>query len=417
MATFDWTINQPNVVTVPEPNMTVLGKGDEQYIVRYVNPKGCIEQRLTQSSIPVTNQTDFKKDLGYTMTVQLNQQEPVQVGNDLNLEDHSIWAGVHGIASKLAQGTTGFMLWPGNHTVTAHNLTVPADYDGTVKIDVKLSDGQHTSLHAVYPELAALEQETTRQLTADQLDFQKRFRRGDPRLSTMLPNIHALCGEDVSGNQVKLFWHVSSDKEAQLVDIEYPLIRLNAENYPGVQTTKFACDPSDLDQVTGLVMALEDKIASGDLEGPVIQQAFETINTHRKTLETDQENVYVSPKVNAAVKDATDALWQNIDGQARQRRYYDKLIRYGGAKALDMAVELFDRMKKAREYGKDKKGPKRWLSSSRKSMIRKEIEDLETAIMRMRGQSLTEDQIKLYDAALENLAAALGKVRTFKFTS
>lgn len=414
MATFDWSIDQPNVVTVPEPNMTVLSNDNEQYIVRYVNPKGCVEQRLvTQSSSAAPIGARLDKNLGYSMTVQLDNQEPVHLGDNLTLEDHSIWQGSHGIASKLSAGKEGFTLWPGNHAVQSKNLTVPADYDGTLKINVKLSDGQSTSLHAVYPELASLQHESSRQLSADQLDFQKKFRRGDPRLSAMLPNIHALCGEDVSGNQVKLFWHVKDDKEAQLVDIEYPVHRLGAPAYSGVQTIKFACDPSDLDQVTGLVMALEDKMAAGELEGPVIQQVFDTIETHRKTLESDQENALVTPKVNAAVKEATDALWQTIDGQARQRRYFDKLLRGGGAKALEMADDLYQRMVKARAYGRDelgkaKKGPKKWIASSRKSMIRKEIEDFENAIMRMKQQDgLSTEQVALYDKALDSLKAAL----------
>lgn len=413
MATFDWTIDQPNVVTVPERNMTVLsGKNDgEQYIVRYVDPKGCIEQRLVQSSAaaaPVTNQAHLAKDLEYTMSVQLDKSEPVQLGQDLNLEDHAIWAGAHGIASKLAAGKTGFTLWPGAQSVIAQNLTVPANYDGTLKIDVHLSDGQRTSLHAVYPELSLLEHEHTRQLSADQLDFQKRFSRGDPQLSAMLPNVHALCGTDVSGNQVKLFWHVKNEREAQLVDIEYPLDRLNGEAYPNAQTIQFACDPADLDQVTGLVMALEDKMAAGDLEGPVIQRAFETINAHRKTLETDQEHVYVSPKVNAAVKEATDALWQNIDGQARQRKYRDKLRRRGALHAIELAEELKERMRKAIEYGKDKKGPKSWLSTSRKSLIRKDITDLREAVDDMKAQTgLKESEVELYEQALKVIEQAL----------
>jgi hypothetical protein len=420
MATFDWSIEQPNVINVPEPNMTVLTTPEDgACIVRYVNPKGIIEQRTVEhpAQRSVECSTEISEDLTYDMTVSLNDEPPVALGDTLNVHDHSIWHGAQGIASKLhTSGDDAFTLWPGNHAVESHKLTVAANEAGTLKINVKLSDGRNTSLHAVYPEMC--QPAGNRQLTGDQIDFQKKFRRGDARASSMLPNIHALCGEDVSGNAVKLIWHVRDNQTAQLVDIEYPLHNISGSSYANVQKINFRCDPMDLDQVTGLVMALEDKMAAGALEGPVIQQAFDTIDTHRKALETD-EAMGASPKVNAAVKEATDALWQTIDGRARERKYQDKLMRGGGEMAIKLATDLKNRMLKARLYGKDKRGPKKWISSSRKKTIRDELRDLETAInlmIRSRG-GVSDDELVAYQQAKEIIGQALDPNFTSETTS
>ena len=402
-----WSLHQCNVITVSDPDMTILMTpgSNEQFLTRYVNPKGLIEQRIIQcpAETPARNEANLSDDVGYTMTIEF-EGSPKTTGEGLTLADNAIWHGANGIAGRLHQGGDGFTLWPGPSRIQSQNLTIPANQSGVVKINVELDNGDSTHIHALFPEVWC-EAGMARQLTPAQVTFQKKFRRGDPKLAAMLPNIHELCAEDVSGNTVKLIFHVK-DKEAQLVDVEYPLSRLNRAT-PVTQKLQFRCNPTDLDQVTGLIMALEDKMASGELEGPVIQQAFDTIDTHRKLLELEGE-VAPSPKVNAAVKEATDALWQTIDGRARQRRYLDKLTRGGAPQAKKLAEQLAERMRKARAAGQDKKGPKKWLSSSRKSAIRTELADLEAAIMQMQAQyGLSMDQIEAYNDARNIIRAAL----------
>jgi hypothetical protein len=303
----------------------------------------------------------------------------------LNLADHSIWQNSQGIASKLKREGDGFILWPGNHEVESHKLMVSASEPGTVKIDVKLSDGQKTFIHAVYPELCELRTENQRQLTEEQADFQKKFRRGDPRASAMLPNIHALCGEDVNGNTVKLIWHVRDNQTAQLVDIEYPVHHISDRaTYGNVQKINFRCDPMDLDQVTGLVMALEDKMAAGELEGPVIQQAFDTIETHRKALESE-EALEASPKINAAVKEATDALWQTIDSRfkpAFDKQYYelhrnDSLALLRAEVAVLEVKEPSDTKGKLKRFITGKKGKEKGRLRAIQKIVGERVAELE----------------------------------------
>lgn len=91
----------------------------------------------------------------------------------------------------------------------------------------------------------------------------------------------------------------------------------------------FECDPLNLDQITGLVMAFEEYIPKcAPAEKETAERLFQTLNEHRSTLESRIKSNLApesSPKVNAAVHSATDMLWQQVGGMVRRDRYYNKL--------------------------------------------------------------------------------------------
>jgi len=378
--------------------MTLLlpdtGGESVNHIVRYVNPKGSIEQRIVGNSLSSPVESFEDKDMPYSMHIEFNGNPAVTIDESMTLADDAIWHGASGLAGKLGANKSGVTLWPGPTRIRAQQFVVPADREGSVKITITSEGERITGIHALYPAFTDLEFSTNnRQMTPLQTDFLKKFRRGDPIATAMLPKLHALSGLDESGNAVKLIFNSN-----QLVDVEYPI---GASASPEISSFAFRCDPSDLDHVTGLVMALEDKMASGDLEGPTIQQAFDTLDTHRQLLETGEGEV--TPKINAAVQEATTALWQTIDGRARQRRYLDKLTRGGGPNvARKLALGLAERMRKARG-AKSRVG--KWFAKARKSEIRTELEDLEHAINQVASKQfgLKQDVIDQYNAVITSI--------------
>ena len=75
---------------------------------------------------------------------------------------------------------------------------------------------------------------------------------------------------------------------------------------------QFKCDADDIDHVSGLVMALEDGMASGELEN--MDNHFYIINAHREALEKNQDAV-PSAKVNASIHHVTSQMWANHIGK------------------------------------------------------------------------------------------------------
>jgi hypothetical protein len=140
----------------------------------------------------------------------------------------------------------------------------------------------------------------------------------------------------VSGNQVNLTFEVPRDREGKLtddtvklVDIEYHVdentfnndsesISMD-ENDAFFNVTSFTTDANNLEQVTGLVAALSDRIADGTLSGNHIIKQYNLINNYRDQLENGSITT-PSYQINAAVQQATKELWDKVGRSAAKRR-------------------------------------------------------------------------------------------------
>lgn len=71
-------------------------------------------------------------------------------------------------------------------------------------------------------------------------------------------------------------------------------------------SAQLKCDATDIDHVTALVHALEDRMAAGDL--PNFTDRFHIINAHREALVSSNSSRTVSPKTQSAIHDAMGLL-------------------------------------------------------------------------------------------------------------
>jgi hypothetical protein len=120
-----------------------------------------------------------------------------------------------------------------------------------------------------------------------------------------LKNVQILKARDANENYCELTF-----ANENLVDVEYHLNSLEplkdgTQQKFEIEKVKFMCDPTDVDHVNGLVMAMEDK--GGSAKFP----QFDIINQYRESLEAGNVSE-PSPKVNGAIQAAQRELWDQI---------------------------------------------------------------------------------------------------------
>lgn len=402
-----WSAHQCNVIRVEDPNVTVFmpsTKTTQTMLLQYVSPKGQIEQRFVEGEAAEEKRGEGKKMpksmQGKDYILEINHV-PLKAGK-MRLGEDCLWTGAQGIAGRIGKSEeTPYVFWSGTNII-GQNMQ-----DGDIlHIGVRVEGRLVGEISGILCLLEKEENNGLRKLSPLQLEVKQKF----PRLDTSFQKIQGFLARDAQDNLVRLSVDMSSTVP-RLLDVEYHIKPQQVEQGGGSlqpfvnEKLAFCVDPSNIDHITGLVMALEDKIASGELSGPVIQQQFDVINTHRAALEENPELAQPTPKIHAAVQGATQALWDSIDGKAKQRYYQDKLMRGGAPEAKALAQALADKMGKARA----RTGfLKRILSPGQKRATRLNMQDLETAILRAKQQyGLSEDAVKEYDEALDILKKAM----------
>lgn len=373
-----WSVHQDdcNVVTVDSSAMSAfLPIGAGLHVLKSYNVKGIVEQRVIDNEIEPTVADNLASE--YDMDIQLSN------GKGVTLEqlEHAIHADASGIAGRLslARNHGGTSYWSGP-------LNLEAPVAGTVTVQVRNSATGETlsSIEGVYDLMDAQEAQG-RNLTPEQ----KEFRIKNPNnFSTIVKSFR---GIDASGNNaVQLTFDSKTNK---LIDVEVqaiePVDELVSESYP------FRCDPKDIDHVSGLLMAMATS-------GMNFGDRFDIINDHYKDLEAGR-GTDPSPKVNSAVHAATKMLWEEIGGQAQQRKYVDKLTRGGSQQAVALAYGLYMKMHGAR----GKSGVKKPLGWAQKKIYRRQLTDLQAAINQMLANPDVDTNNGWYVAALNIIKAAL----------
>jgi hypothetical protein len=167
-------------------------------------------------------------------------------------------------------------------------------------------------------------------------------------------NMRAIAGTDDEGNSLNLILEVLQRRDEQIaktaelkdIEVRVPLSRLQqvadrvgSSGTASQPTTEqparrrfglfgrrragdqleFTADPLDIDHMTGLCMALEERMANVHTTDEQLHRelyrTFETVNAHRQQLEHNLvvgQATSVTPKINAAVHMATQQMWKAV---------------------------------------------------------------------------------------------------------
>lgn len=467
-----WSVHQCNVIDVLEPNMTAftpfIGEEDHEevdesiyqaYVLRYVDPKGSIQQRLVGGMAsfeprgPKLGRGPDKidsmvRDASYRIVLELYRDAFVEEKQILTIDDgtmtigdDSIWAGAPGMAGRLARNNlvrtfmnTGnsYVLWPNPGRIQAaiakQGLNVPVT-GGSIKLTAFVEGMQVSSIHGIYrfDHGNQFFKRTLRRLNPFQTEFKHKFKRGQMS-DAALQNLEAIRATDNEGTAAQLTFEITRSRDgkqaltARLLDIEMqvPLRTVNdivIQNItPTTETksdnisekTNFLCNPRDLDHVTGLVMAMEDKMAAGELHGALIQQQFDVISSYRETMEKDG-SVALTPKVNAAIQGATQSLWQLVGRRnkaAFDQNYYDmhKNDSYAAISIEVDSLAVGEGNKIIRKLT-GKRGKEKGRARAIQRIVNERMSEIENRLGR--DAAMSDSMYKMYTTLLEKVAQVL----------
>ena len=289
-------------------------EGNEEFlqsdITTYLDPKGIVHEQHIDKSMFFRNLKSFgagkkiRKD-GYTLDIEIDGELRKTIA-DLEV----LYKGASGKAGQLADLSS--VRWSGASVLWAKELRIPIEGGSTITSILKLN-GKPVSRVTGTVKLSGNPR------TAKRLEPEYKIKFG-PYLRNALTAYTGYAPRSMSA------FRFIVDKN-NIIDAEFAFFDGKAQRMS--ESMEFKCDANDIDHVTGLVAALEDKIASGDLMGETIQQHLHVINAHREALEREGE-VQAGPKVQAAIHGATTALWEHVGARLRLKKlkpeYYKKKL-------------------------------------------------------------------------------------------
>lgn len=309
-----WSEDHPNVhITTEEPHLTVfMPEGaEETHVVRYFDPKGLVHEHLIESQT----------------------FEPEGVGAEVDVKPYTL----------TINGTITVPMDPVFETHPDRNVQKYAK-------NPKFSDDMAV-FHNAKKVNIPLEPQGTLELELDNKRMIGNYELPESGSANMF-------AQDRMGNKA-----IITFTNGAITNIDFG-VELNERSSLSSTPLAFKCDASDIDHVTGLVMALEDKMASGELEN--MENHFNIINTHREALEKNLD-IEPGPKVNASVHAVTSALWN---------QHIEKSL-------LDRGQDFIQRVK-------DKKALKNVSDSDLVNMLEEQIIEAETL---RRAGSLATDNV------------------------
>lgn len=367
-----------------------------------------------------------------------------------------------GLRRRLTKRSQKYVFWPPPANVYNAGIMVPV-FGGDIDLTIRVG-GKRLSMEGAYK--LNLARSSMSKSVKKIFDFQLRtkFRRSESakalpgNISTK--DVQVLRAQDLRGNQVALAFLVNpGDALAQLIDIEFMVgqnqLKEDAapavpprdddgddsgyEPHPSyyygkgkgakkgwhkaangigqVHVTEHTCDARDVDQVTGLAVAVEHEIASrrsdlkdllkGDDGAEEELQSLENCATHIRAHmrelcanppSPDGPRRRISPAVDTAIVGALEIMYEPVEGEAMKRKYLEKLMHGGPTAAERIAETLKERMLRARSGGRIKK----FLYRAVKSKTKRDIRDLRAAILAAKKRDTSGD----YDGALRILNEA-----------
>lgn len=394
-----WSIHEGvcNVITVPKRDMTVmvpyygedmmdaevldkLPKSSElfqSHIVRYVDPKGIVEQHVVIGGClePVVEQTLGKGGgdylnaeqlaMTYSIKVVHHQDDSRNTNNDILMYDGAFVVKdtiiskdsnnekLKRLAKRNLFPSSAIVLNPTAHTKTDYR-TVVESY-GAIRVTL-IMNGVEQVVDAHYDLDKYMNTKTKEVLRNVRRIFQKNQAAGIKELPYPIQHLLFMKARNAFDGTLVLFTFkvdkTGGSKLIELIDLEIglrsSLFRPPTQKNPGtpppssktpVQESDwdeaptpppprdnletqirsrypFRCDPSSLEHVTALVMAMEDWMGHGELQSASVQAHFDTINTYRHTMEEallrGDDPQAPSPKINAAINSATQEVWELV---------------------------------------------------------------------------------------------------------
>lgn len=277
-----------------DPFLTVFTPegSQETHLVRYLDPKGYIEEHLIGSKFKKTS-----KEFGGGADVNdgCNYQVRINGGNAVDLEpifkNHD-----NMLIKKLAMTLKKTKKAVFHNKAKALKIPVNNQY---LKVDFFIDGKQVTTVNA-------------KLLTLDDGNYVAKNRKKC--------QVHMTLN---NGEITHMFFRCPASF------IEKKQEMLPSTNVPN--RIQFKCDANDIDHVSGLVMALEDGMASGELEN--MDNHFYVINAHREALENNPDTI-ASAKVNASIHHVTSQMWANHIDKSLLDRGQDFIQRIKDKKAL-----------------------------------------------------------------------------------
>lgn len=405
--TMGWSIHEGvcNVITVPKRDMTVmvpyygedmmdaevldkLPKSSElfqSHIVRYVDPKGIVEQHVVIGGClePVVQET--LGGGGEPTPSQMSMMYEVQIySHDDGFPDQLVWEGKRKVGktviskkseNKNLQALAKRSIFPRDYMVL--NPTIDEKIDkrvkrsGFLKVAILGPSGQEyvdASYDIQYTKTREMFRNVRRLFQKGQAAHLKQFNAGNQHLLFMRARnntggasvLLTFAMNKVEGGSVSEYVDLLdvevavsartmfkakpssqnlSPQEKALVKTMKDIDRDKAPTSPPYDESEsqiktqypFRCDPSSLEHVTALVMAMEDWMGHGELQSASVQAHFDTINTYRNTMEEallrGDDPQTPSPKINAAINSATQEVWELVEARGRLRRWAENTKR------------------------------------------------------------------------------------------
>lgn len=299
----------------------------QSYILKYRDPSGSIQQRMVPS-IRFDDRSEEMQGPQALPVEDLQYDIHIDYLGDEDMEPLKSWTipGLTGESTAIMETShysknkelseymnkeDGYVFW----AKKPRNITVPKE-GGYLKVSMEY-DGR--TVAPLIGEYAFSTPSVPRNAPINKIN---QIKFGLPLPS----NLQTLrLTNDDTGNSVRLTFDRT---EGKLVDIEYHITEdalvgggdNNDEMF--FDKVEFACDGNSLEQVTGLVQALSDRIGDGTLSGNHIQQQYNIISTYRDELEKGMVQG-PSIQINAAIKQATDVLWE-ATGKTLRQFFYDQ---------------------------------------------------------------------------------------------
>lgn len=322
------TISQYIVPSLVEKNAE--SKDDEAPIARGKEPKALSATNYTLG-IAVAGRTVYVEGLIPTdMIYKENEKNPTAQalsGGGATFKDRAKNVFRGGMRRALHHAETSYIFWPPNHRLRQQLVEVDLAGDIAITLYTKNAKAEQKEVSSVFAGYklpvpgkndASAAARKVQQMFRKQIEL--KFRNSD--LSTK--NLYVRRYSDFEGNGVVLTFEITPGSyKAKLVDIEYIV---DAERFKSgdvlvesdIQTTKFACNVRDMEDVAGLIMELDTFLASSvsldaaqkkDLEN---KAAIIKEYAHKMDEERGAAPAVIPPEVDAAVAGALGALYEPI---------------------------------------------------------------------------------------------------------
>jgi hypothetical protein len=367
---------------------------NNSFLLRSINANGRINTRIQETIVPMS----AKEIPGKTYTITINDTvlDARTVSTDSISVDNNRNENARLLASKRTPPAPAERSGPQGTTVWIPNLTIPIDTN-MLHISVKTDAIEEPLTYNI--EIPEVPKDTAVAKKLATFANQQLQQKGyDPRTHMAL----------VSGN----FRFVVDKKLTTLKDVEMTL----AHPEPFISHTQhFKCDPQNLDQITGLVQALEEHIQSPAISGDASRQQratelFTIIDAHRVKLEKTP-NYTINATVNAAVHEATTMLWNEIGlslnpGVRMHQRKMEQENKPGRDFGIQYAERIVEETLAAYQEALGGKNP------IKKAWLKQKLKNIQEAVNRREKSLMSGELFDKYFKLEEKLTNAL-KYGTF----